>query len=93
VPSSHYARLWAQRTGRGAESGRGGIPARRPALGPYDLRHAAASLWLNASVVATEVARRLRHGVAVLLNVYANCINGQGELANDRIEAALRGPM
>ncbi|RAO57731.1 hypothetical protein LUPAC06_02953 [Micromonospora saelicesensis] len=36
---------------------------------PYDLRHAAASLWLNAGVPPTEVARRLGHGVAVLLRV------------------------
>jgi hypothetical protein len=35
------------------------------------------------------VARRLGHGVAVLLNVYANCIDGQGEAANHRIAAAL----
>jgi hypothetical protein len=48
-------------------------------------------LWLNAGVVATEVARRLGHSVAVLLNVYAGCIDGQGEVANERIEAALRG--
>jgi hypothetical protein len=25
---------------------------------PYDLRHAAVSLWLNSGVLATEVARR-----------------------------------
>ena len=29
---------------------------------PYDLRHAAISLWLNAGVPATEVARRAGHG-------------------------------
>jgi hypothetical protein len=56
---------------------------------PYDLRHAAASLWLNAGVAVTEVGRRLGHGVAVLLNVYANCIDGQGDAANDRIAAAV----
>ncbi len=44
---------------------------------PYDLRHAAASHWLNNRVPATEVARRLGHDVAVLLKVYANCIDGQ----------------
>ena len=55
---------------------------------PYDLRHAAASLWLNSGVPATEVARRLGHGVAVLLRVYANCLDGQ-DVMNDRIEDAL----
>ena len=44
--------------------------------------HAAVSLWLNAGVPATEVARRAGHGVAVLLTVYAHCIDGQAEAAN-----------
>ena len=57
---------------------------------PYDLRHAAASLWLNAGVPATEVARRLGHGIAVLLKVYANCIDGGETGMNDRIGDALR---
>jgi integrase len=58
---------------------------------PYDLRHAAVSLWLNAGVPATEVARRAGHGVAVLLKVYANCIDGQAQTANQRINDALNG--
>jgi integrase len=57
---------------------------------PYDLRHAAASLWLNAGVPATEVARRLGHSVAVLLRVYANCIDGGDAGINDRIGGALK---
>ena len=66
-----------------------GIPlARRP----YDLWHAAVSLWLNAGVPATEVARRAGHGVAVLLKVYANCIDGQAGVANQRIDDALDEP-
>jgi integrase len=56
---------------------------------PYDLRHAAASLWLNAGVPATEVARRLGQGVAVLLHVYANCIDGTDGDNNQRINDAL----
>ncbi len=56
---------------------------------PYDLRHAAVSLWLNGGVPATEVARRAGHGVAVLLRVYANCIDGQAGPANQRISDAL----
>jgi integrase len=56
---------------------------------PYDLRHAAASLWLNACVPATEVARRLGHSVAVLLKVYANCIDGGADGMNDKIGGAL----
>ena len=56
---------------------------------PCYLRHAAASLWLNNGVPATEVARRLGHDVAVLLKIYANCIDGQEAEINDRITAAL----
>lgn len=44
---------------------------------PYDLRHAAVSLWLNGGVAATEVARRAGHSVAALLRVYASCIDGE----------------
>ena len=56
---------------------------------PYDLRHAAVSLWLNSGVPATEVARRAGHGVAVLLKIYAHCIDGQADAANQRITDAL----
>ncbi|MGI5162263.1 tyrosine-type recombinase/integrase [Microbispora sp. CA-102843] len=56
---------------------------------PYDLRHAAVSLWLNAGVAAPEVAERAGHGVDVLLRVYAKCIDGGAEISNRRIEEAL----
>jgi len=52
-------------------------------------RHAAVSLWLNSGVPATEVARRAGHGVAVLLKIYAHCIDGQAEAANQRIADGL----
>ena len=47
------------------------------------------SLWLNSGVPATEVARRAGHGVAVLLKIYAHCIDGQADAANKRISDAL----
>jgi hypothetical protein len=47
------------------------------------------SLWLNSWVPATEVARRAGHGVAVLLKIYAHCIDGQATAAN--AGAAVRG--
>jgi hypothetical protein len=56
---------------------------------PYDLRHAGISLWLNAGVAATEVARRAGHRVAVMLQVYANCVDGEEQVYNDRITQAL----
>jgi integrase len=59
---------------------------------PYDLRHAAVSLWLNAGVPATQVAAWAGHSVHVLLRVYASCIVGQDEAARMRVESAFRGP-
>ena len=56
---------------------------------PYDLRHACASLMLNAGVPATEAARDSGHSVAILLKRYANCIDGQELAADDRIARAL----
>ncbi|MEU6781666.1 site-specific integrase [Nonomuraea angiospora] len=56
---------------------------------PYDLRHAAVSLWLNAGVHAPEVAERAGHSVQILLKTYAKCIDGEREIANQRIQKAL----
>jgi integrase len=56
----------------------------------YDLRHACVSTWLNGGVPPVQVAEWAGHGVAVLLKVYAKCIEGQDETAKRRIEAALR---
>lgn len=56
---------------------------------PYDLRHAAVSLWLNAGVPATQVAEWAGHSVNVLLRVYAKCVYGQEEAAKARIFNAL----
>lgn len=58
---------------------------------PYDLRHAAVSLWLNGGVAPTEIAERAGHSVEVLLRVYAKCVHGQADIANRRIEEIL-GP-
>jgi len=65
--------------------------ARSPLAGrPYDLRHSGVTLQLNAGVPAPEIARRAGHGVAVLLRVYAGCIDGQEQTWNTRIDEALR---
>ena len=47
------------------------------------------SLWLNSGVPATEVTRRTGYGVAVLLRIYARCIDGQATAANQHIADAL----
>ena len=59
---------------------------------PYDLRHAAVSTWLNGGVPAPQVAEWAGHSVAVLLEVYAKCIEGQHEAAKRRVEEALSWP-
>jgi integrase len=89
VQDSAYSAVWqAARTAAFTTAQQASPLARRP----YDLRHAAVSLWLNAGVPATEVARRAGHSVAVLLKVYAHCIDGQDGTVNKRIADALGGP-
>ncbi|MDA8318563.1 MAG: integrase [Actinomycetota bacterium] len=58
----------------------------------YDLRHACVSTWLNGGVATPQVAEWAGHSVAVLLRVYAKCIDGQDQVAKRRIEDALRDP-
>jgi len=86
IQDSAYSAVWAE----ARKDALTGAQYRSP-LGrrPYDLRHAAVSLWLNSGVPATEVARRAGHGVAVLLKIYAHCIDGQADAANQRITDAL----
>jgi integrase len=56
---------------------------------PYDLRHAAVSTWLNGGVAPTQVAEWAGHSVAVLLEVYAKCLDGQEQVALKRLGEAL----
>ena len=46
-------------------------------------------LWLNAGVPATKFAEWAGHSVAVLLRVYAKCIAGQEDSAQQRVDVAL----
>ncbi len=57
---------------------------------PYDLRHAALSLWLNAGAAPAQIAQRAGHGTTTLLAVYTHCIDGQDDITNRQIEHALR---
>ena len=63
---------------------------RRSRGGLNALRHACLSTWLDGSVYPTQVAEWARHGVDVLLRIYAKCVVGQDELAKRRISEALR---
>src|SRR6266508_1131735 len=87
VSSNTYARVWQKARQRALTEAQ---VASQLARRPYDLRHAAVSLWLNAGVPATQVAEWAGHSVNVLLRVYAKCMDGQDDAAKRRIEAALR---
>jgi integrase len=56
----------------------------------YDLRHACVSTWLSAGVTPAQVAEWAGHSVAVLLRIYARCIDGQDQLNKRRIQDILR---
>ena len=58
----------------------------------YDLRHACVSTWLNGGIPPAQVAEWAGHSVAVLLKIYAKCLDGQDAIAKRRIEEALGDP-
>jgi integrase len=55
----------------------------------YDCRHAAATTWLRAGVPLGEVARRLGHSVETLVSTYVGALDGDEQIANERIDAVL----
>ena len=88
VPSSVYGRVWARaRDAALTPEIVGTLLAKRP----YDLRHAAVSTWLNAGVEATRVAAWAGHSVAVLLRVYAKCLDGGEQAARTKVQRAMTG--
>jgi len=56
---------------------------------PYSLRHAAATMWIQAGVSPAVVARRLGHSVQTLFSKYVNFMSGDDEPSNARIESVL----
>jgi len=86
LSESVYGRVW--RTAREAAFGPE-LAATALARRPYDLRHAALSLWLNASGAPAEVAARAGNSARVLHDVYLHCTDGQEDLVSQRIEDAL----
>ncbi len=87
LSESIYGRVWQRARAAALTPAQATSPL---AVRPYDLRHSGITLSLNAGVPAPEVARRAGHGVAVLLRVYAGCIDGHEQLWNGRIDEALR---
>jgi len=88
VQESGYGDVWAEARRRALTPRQITSPL---AKRPYDLRHAAVSLWLNSGADRTETAARAGHSVNVLLKVYAKCIDGAAERANAHIDGALDG--
>ena len=85
VSSSTYSRVWDEARRYALTP----LQVASPLAGrPYDLRHAAVSLWLNRGVPAPEVAQRAGHSVDVLLRVYAKCIEGDCVKINNVVEDA-----
>ncbi|HZA18875.1 MAG TPA: integrase [Pseudonocardiaceae bacterium] len=85
VSSSTYFRVWDEARRYALTPSQVASPL---AGRPYDLRHAAVSLWLNRGVPAPEVAQRAGHSVDVLLKVYAKCIEGDRVKINNVVEDA-----
>jgi integrase len=81
-----FMAVWHQaRAAAMPQDGTGAQPVRRP----YDLRHAALSLWLASGAPPAEVAARAGHSVRVLLTTYAHGIPGCDQIASQHIEQAL----
>lgn len=88
LAESTYYRVWrrAREEGLTAEVATSPLASR-----PYDLRRACVSTWLTGGVPATQVAKWAGHSVAILLQIYAKCLDGQSSLDRKRIEQALGG--
>ena len=81
---SRYARVFSAAKSRAFAKG---DPLLESA--PYDLRHANATLLLNAGVPIPEVARRLGHSPEILLRIYAGVMHQDEAVANERVERLL----
>ncbi|MFD6095055.1 tyrosine-type recombinase/integrase [Nocardiopsis flavescens] len=84
LSESTYGRVWQQTRARVLNPGE---IRREVAERVYDLRAAGITVGLNSGVPVPELARRAGHSPAVLLQIYAGCLDGDGALWNDRFEA------
>jgi integrase len=86
LSESVYGRTWhaARQAALGPD-----LAATALARRPYDLRHAALSLWLNATGEPAEVAARAGTSTRVLHDVYVHCIDTREDAVSQRIEDAL----
>jgi len=86
LSESVYGRTW--HAARQAALGPG-LAATVLARRPCDLRHAALSLWLNATGTPAEAAARAGTSTRVLHEVYLRCTDGQDDTVSQRIEDTL----
>ncbi|QWF79765.1 tyrosine-type recombinase/integrase [Amycolatopsis sp. CA-230715] len=84
LSSSVYGRVWARARAYAFD-----LDVVHPLLAkrPYDLRAAAVSAMLNATGDPVRVAEWAGHSVAVLLRVYAKCIDGGETQARQQLAA------
>lgn len=86
LASITYRRVWGNARAGALTSAEYASPLAKRV---YDLRHACVSTWLNGGIPPAQVAEWAGHSVAVLLKIYAKCIDGQDDIARRRIEDAL----
>ena len=86
LSESVYGRAW--HAARQAALGPG-LAATALARRPYDLRHAALSLWLNATGAPAEVAARAGNSARVLHEVYLHCTDRQDDTVSQQIQDAI----
>ena len=86
LSESVYGRAW--HAARQAALGPG-LAATALARRPYDLRHAALSLWLNATGTPAEVAARAGTSARVLYEVYLHCTDRHDNTVSQQIQHAL----
>jgi integrase len=89
LSESTYGRAW--HAARAAALGPA-LAATPLARRPYDLRHAALSLWVAAGIAPEEAAARAGNSITVLHAVYAHPVPGQELAANALIDRALHPP-
>jgi integrase len=89
LASITYRKSWAKARGDALSAAEAASPL---AGRVYDLRHACVSTWLNGGIPPAQVAEWAGHSVAILLNIYAKCLDGQDAITKQRIEDALGDP-
>ena len=84
-----YGRTWqhARTAALGPE-----LAATSLARRPYDLRHAALSLWLTATSSPADIAARAGNSPRILHDTYTHAIHGHDHTVNQQIEQALQAP-